>query len=348
MVGRMPAASEMPGLGADWPHDEDIVLAERAGDPLLHLPAPDVQERGSAIIRRAVGAYPMSIGISNPDIRIGTVTLAMASQVLAASDRLCLVSRGVVDRELARGMAIAFPIDAPYLSGAVGTTRRDEGRPGPDRAELPAVRHDLARERGARPAGPPVQGGEDADHPEHRPGDVDHRRPRPQRPTRRPGHAGQGPPSSAPPRRGPFGPHLAREEALARMADHLRVRGCDRRRAQAEPVHRAGADVLQHHVRARRQVARDREPLLRLRIERHRALVAVEHREIARAGSPPMGSTSITSAPRSPRIIAAVGAITMWETSTTRMSSRPSMASSRAGGIMGGMALPPPGRGAPR
>lgn len=154
MVGRMPASTEMPGLSFDWLYDEDIVLAARADHPLLKGPARDAVARSSlvippkgAIIRRAVDEYLFSIGITKPDIRIETVSLAMASQILAASNMLWFISRGVIARELARGTLATFAIDVPYLSGAVGTTRRNEGQQNPNLAALLDVLHDLARNR---------------------------------------------------------------------------------------------------------------------------------------------------------------------------------------------------------
>ncbi|WP_299843972.1 LysR substrate-binding domain-containing protein [uncultured Jannaschia sp.] len=155
MVGRMPASSEMPGLSFDWLYDEDIVLAARADHPLLEISPRDAIARSSlvippkgAIIRRAVDEYLLSLGITEPDIRIETVSLAMACQILAASDMLWFISRGVIDRELKRGTLSTFHIDVPYLSGAVGTTRRNEGQQEPNLAELLDVLHKLARNRG--------------------------------------------------------------------------------------------------------------------------------------------------------------------------------------------------------
>lgn len=155
MVGRMPAASEMPGLSFDWLYDEDIVLAARADHPLLDAP-PHEAIMGSglmippkgAIIRRAVDEYLLSLGIKEPNIRIETVSLAMASQILAISDMLWFISRGVIERELKRGTLATFPIAGPYLSGAVGTTRRNVEQPDPALSELLGVLHDLARDWG--------------------------------------------------------------------------------------------------------------------------------------------------------------------------------------------------------
>ncbi|MEY4698504.1 MAG: hypothetical protein RIT14_2932, partial [Pseudomonadota bacterium] len=68
MIGRLPAASEMSGLGFDHLYEEDVVLAGRAGHPLRHQPIADVLSAvplilppATALIRPAVDAYLASL-----------------------------------------------------------------------------------------------------------------------------------------------------------------------------------------------------------------------------------------------------------------------------------------------
>jgi len=45
---------------------------------------------------------------------------------------LWVISRGVVERELRHGALHEWPLDAPFLSGALGITTRREETPGED------------------------------------------------------------------------------------------------------------------------------------------------------------------------------------------------------------------------
>ena len=54
---------------------------------------------------------------------------------------------------------------------------------------------------------------------------------------------------------------------------------------EPQPIERTKPEILDHDIRARAQPPRDAEPCLVLQIEADAALVAVEHREIARARS---------------------------------------------------------------
>ena len=139
MLGRMPDTAEMPGLRFHWLYDEEIALVARADHPLrdrrpeeaLRL-APVILPPDTAIIRRAVEDYLTAIHVTQPEVSIQTVSLAPALRFLEGSDMLWFISRGVVERELQRGTLTAWPLDAPFLSGAVGMTTRanEDDHPG--------------------------------------------------------------------------------------------------------------------------------------------------------------------------------------------------------------------------
>jgi hypothetical protein len=65
-------------------------------------------------------------------------------------------------------------------------------------------------------------------------------------------------------------------ERRHRAVDQLRIDGRQRVVAQAERLHRAGAEVLDQDVGAGDHLLQDRHPLRRLEVERHVPLVAVD------------------------------------------------------------------------
>ena len=121
------------------------------------------------------------------------------------------------------------------------------------------------------------------DDAEHRTHDVDHRRAGAQRLADRPGHEGKA------------GLELhdlverravlvgAGEVALERQIDEARVQRRELLVTAAEPLHRAGAVILQHDIGAHDEAMDHRLPLRALEVDREAALVAVEGREEAGA-----------------------------------------------------------------
>ncbi len=134
MIGRMPAAAEMAGLGFEHLYDENIVLVARAGHPLagqsvaqILQAVPLILPPEGALIRRAVNDYLASLGLPALKPAFETVALAVGRGILAGSDAVWFISRGVVADEVDRGEMIVLPTKAAYLSGAVGITRRQSG-----------------------------------------------------------------------------------------------------------------------------------------------------------------------------------------------------------------------------
>ena len=126
---------------------------------------------------------------------------------------------------------------------------------------------------------------QDADHPEHAPGDVDHRGARAQRPTGRSGHIGQAPHH--------LGDLVQRravligtgEKPLGRTGDQARIARLEAVRAEPEALQGSRPIVLDHHVGGIDQPPRQDQAVGGLQIETDAALVAVEHREEAGAGA---------------------------------------------------------------
>jgi LysR family transcriptional regulator, pca operon transcriptional activator len=151
MIGRMPVAAEMAGLSFAHLHEEDVVLVARAGHPMagadirsLLQDVPLILPPGDALIRRGVDEYLASLGLSGLRPAVETVALAVGRGILAGSDALWFISRGVVAEELDRGELIEIPTGVRFLSGAVGITRRQAAEPSPGLDHLIRLCHDAA------------------------------------------------------------------------------------------------------------------------------------------------------------------------------------------------------------
>lgn len=150
MIGRLPAASEMSGLGFDHLYEEDVVLASRADHPMAHVPlaevlssVPVILPPATALIRPSVDAYLASLGLNGLRPAVETVSLAIGRGICLASDTLWFISRGVVIEELSSGLMAEWPTGARFLSGAVGITRR-QGDPPPGLAVLETIAREVA------------------------------------------------------------------------------------------------------------------------------------------------------------------------------------------------------------
>jgi LysR family pca operon transcriptional activator len=131
MVGRMPDPQDMAGLRFTHLYEEDVVLVARTGHPMAGRPVaellqavPVILPPDGALIRRNLNDYLAMLGLSALRPAVETVALAVGRGLLAASDAVWFISRGVVAEELARGEMIALPTGARFLSGAVGVTQR--------------------------------------------------------------------------------------------------------------------------------------------------------------------------------------------------------------------------------
>lgn len=150
MVGRLPGAAEMEGLSFDHLYEEEVALVARAGHPLLGRPVPEVLARAplilppaTAIIRRSVEDYLASLGLGGLRPAWETASLALGRGIVLGSDAVWFISRGVVAEDLDRGEIVTLPVAARFLSGAVGTCRR-QGHSAPGLEVLAQITRDLA------------------------------------------------------------------------------------------------------------------------------------------------------------------------------------------------------------
>lgn len=134
MIGRMPVAEEMAGLAFEHLYEEEIVLVARAGHPLATEPLPALLKAvplilppEGALIRRSVDDYLASLGLPGIRPAFETVALAVGRGILAGSEAVWFISRGVVADEMDRGDLIVLHTGTRFLSGSVGITRRQSG-----------------------------------------------------------------------------------------------------------------------------------------------------------------------------------------------------------------------------
>lgn len=149
MLGRMPDAGEMQDMSFEHLYDDDIVLVARAGHPAVGteagLPAilrryPVILPPRGAIIRRPVEMFLAAHDMTGLRAAYETVALTVGCGIVAHSDAMWFISRGVVSADLAAGRMQVLATDLAYLSGAVGLT----SRPGPAAAAASGV--DLIRQ----------------------------------------------------------------------------------------------------------------------------------------------------------------------------------------------------------
>lgn len=151
MIGRMPAASDMAGLRFEHLYEDKIALVSRAGHPMLGNSAaealassPLILPPQDALIRRAVEEYLLAHNLSFLKPAFETAALPVGRGILADSDALWFISRGVVADELDRGELIQWATGAEFLTGAVGLTWRQAGKNEPMLDLLAGLAHEFA------------------------------------------------------------------------------------------------------------------------------------------------------------------------------------------------------------
>lgn len=134
MIGRMP--QDMAGLRFTHLYEEDVILVARRDHPMQGQPiaeilaeVPVILPPDGALIRRNVNEYLSMLGL--PDLRpaVETVALAIGREILARSDAVWFISRGVVAQELARSEMVEITTGVRFLSGAVGITQVQSATP---------------------------------------------------------------------------------------------------------------------------------------------------------------------------------------------------------------------------
>lgn len=132
VIGRMPAPDRMEGLSFQQLYTEQVVMVVRPGHPLCAGPVgaaalarfPLMLPPGGAVISPVVKAYLTSIGLQNLEPAFENVSLAFGRKVVALSDTVWFISRGVVAEELAAGQLVALDTETEVFAGPVGISLR--------------------------------------------------------------------------------------------------------------------------------------------------------------------------------------------------------------------------------
>lgn len=133
VVGRMAQPAAMEGLAFEHLYSDEVAVAVRPSHPLaaqasvtigalaayqLLLPPPQ------AIIRPATDALLIAGGLGRPVNAIETVSNSLARSYALLTDAIWIISRGVVERDIAIGQLVGLPIDVSGSRGAIGVTTR--------------------------------------------------------------------------------------------------------------------------------------------------------------------------------------------------------------------------------
>lgn len=147
MIGRMPDPGEMAGMIFAHLYEEDIVLVARKGHPLAGAPIATLLQSVPVILppEGAVNDFLAVLGLPGLRPAVETVALAVKRGLLAASDSVWFISRGVVVDELERDVLIELPTGVRFLSGAVGITRLQSQASSPAIEQLLRLCMDEAR-----------------------------------------------------------------------------------------------------------------------------------------------------------------------------------------------------------
>ena len=152
MLGRMPDPAEMAGMIFAHLYEEDVVLVARQGHPMAEVPirtllqsVPVILPPEGAVIRRVVNDYLAVQGLASLRPSVETVALAVGRGLLAESDSVWFISRGVVVDELERGALRELATGVRFLSGAVGITHLQSQSSSPAIAQLLRLCQEEAR-----------------------------------------------------------------------------------------------------------------------------------------------------------------------------------------------------------
>jgi LysR family pca operon transcriptional activator len=135
VVGRLAQPRQMQTLAFEYLYSEEVVFVVRPGHPLLDS---DTVELGQlthytvilptlrSIIRPEVDRLLVSQGVARlPDI-IESVTPDFSRRYTRMTDTVWIISYGVVADDLAEGVLVRLPVNAPPSQGPVGLTQRAE------------------------------------------------------------------------------------------------------------------------------------------------------------------------------------------------------------------------------
>ena len=143
VVGRLAAPAAMQGLLFEQLYSEEVVFVVRPEHPLASQPVTlrDLSRftvllpTADSIIRPAVDQLLIAHGVPTlPDV-IETVSPTFGRRYARTSDAVWIISKGVVDEDIAIGALARLPVEAAEAVGPVGLTTKAD-IPAPVSADL--------------------------------------------------------------------------------------------------------------------------------------------------------------------------------------------------------------------
>ncbi len=138
VVGRLAAPEKMVGFSFEHLYSEQVVLAVRAGHPLLGhgrlslsmlADLTVLMPTRTSIIRPFVDRLLIANGIADLPSQIETVSDSFGRVFVQSSDAVWIISAGVIARELQSGALALLDVDTTETKGPVGLTLRTDTLP---------------------------------------------------------------------------------------------------------------------------------------------------------------------------------------------------------------------------
>lgn len=158
VVGRMPESDAAAGVSFRQLYIEDVVLVCRPGHPILTASDPEqvvpdyplILPPSGAVISQTVDRYLSSIGLPEMRGAYETVALPVGRKIVALSDAIWFISRGVVADDLADGSLALVGLASPLLSGPLGISVSQSAPISVARSSFESVLQKTARDMAPR------------------------------------------------------------------------------------------------------------------------------------------------------------------------------------------------------
>lgn len=159
VVGRLGAPERMAGLSFEPLYSEEVAIVVGRNHPLLARRTFALSALADytvlmpphgSVIRPYVDRLLLTNGIPELPRTIETVSDPFGRAFIAKHDAAWIISRGVVENDLAEGRFVALPVDMSETRGAVGLTIRAGTEPGPSLALMRQVIRDQVAARSGR------------------------------------------------------------------------------------------------------------------------------------------------------------------------------------------------------
>ena len=159
VVGRLPPPERMVALSFEPLYREEVVVVVAAGHPLANRARITAEDIGAhpmlmpgpgSIIRPFAERLFVEHGLPIPPDAVETVSAGIGRGMTRDHGALWVISRGVVEDDLATGRLVALPIDTRSTWGAVGLCLRTGRELSNEEAALVTALREVCADRQAR------------------------------------------------------------------------------------------------------------------------------------------------------------------------------------------------------